>query len=619
MSRIALFACLLVAAWQPESIAEPEPASPTTSITYCEFGLPRTLDPHRASDVDSFRHAMHVYETLLEYAPFGQALLQPCLASEMPDYDREKFTYTFHLRDDIYFADDDCFPDGKGRKVTAADIVFSFKRLAAVPDSAGYWVLEGQIAGLDDFRARALDFTKFVPHEDTPDEYILAEGWWKHLDSEVEGLTAVDERTVRFALNQAYPQFLHAITLPYGAVVAREAASKHNLSTHPVGTGPYTLETMSEIEIVYKRNTRYREVTLADVPKGSLLKPFEGKKLPLTDELRYEIALEDTGEFDGFMEKRYPVSGVDKNQITKVIDVDALKAGKTGDNLLNSEFGKLGLRLIDNAEPTLHYIAFNMSDPAFGTPAGDKGRALRRAFAMCIDRRDYIDRHMNGRGFPAHQMLPAGVPGHDKACALASQTCDPVTARKILVDAGFSVKPDGDGWITMDGDSQVELVVCFRSTSETMKLYAGWLTESALQVGIKMKAELLTFAEFLERQNEGAGQAFDAGWVMDYPDAQNLLQLLYGPYKPPGINSAAYNSSEYNKLYEEMAGLRDEVPEEAARKKKLIVKMHEVFEQDAPWVLMDFRRTFSLQWSGYATTPPNPFAYGECKYAFLTK
>lgn len=39
------------------------------------------------------------------------------------------------------------------------------------------------------------------------------------------------------------------------------------------------------------------------------------------------------------------------------------------------------------------------------------------------------------------------------------------------------------------------------------------------------------------------------GWTMDYPDAQNTMQLFFGPNSSPGSNSANYDNEEFNRLY----------------------------------------------------------------------
>jgi ABC-type transport system substrate-binding protein len=102
---------------------------------------------------------------------------------------------------------------------------------------------------------------------------------------------------------------------------------------------------------------------------------------------------------------------------------------------------------------------------------------------------------------------------------------------------------------------------------------------------------------------------------MDYPDAQNMLQLLYGPNKPPGINSASYASKRYDDLYDEMARLSDVVDEELARKKDLIRQMHEQLDTDVPWVLIEFRVKYILNHQWYTPPKPNEFAYTYIKFA----
>ena len=106
--------------------------------------------------------------------------LIPALAAETPTYDADELSYTVKLRKDIFFQDDRCFHEdargksyrdsdegegeqgqqGQGRNLVAEDIAYSFKRLAALPDSGGFWVIEGQIKGLDEFRNEALKLSK---------------------------------------------------------------------------------------------------------------------------------------------------------------------------------------------------------------------------------------------------------------------------------------------------------------------------------------------------------------------------------------------------------------------------------------------------------------------------
>ena len=71
----------------------------------------------------------------------------------MPTISDDGLTYIFKLRKGIYFQDNPCFVNGKGRELTAHDFVYSIKRVADVKNSSsGYWAFDGRIKGLDNFR-----------------------------------------------------------------------------------------------------------------------------------------------------------------------------------------------------------------------------------------------------------------------------------------------------------------------------------------------------------------------------------------------------------------------------------------------------------------------------------
>ncbi len=46
---------------------------------------------------------------------------------------------------------------------------------------------------------------------------------------------------------------------------------------------------------------------------------------------------------------------------------------------------------------------------------------------------------------------------------------------------------------------------------------------------------------------------YSQGWGLDYPDAENVFQLYYGPNAAPGANTANFRNAEYDKLYEQAA------------------------------------------------------------------
>ena len=238
-----------------------------------------------------------------------------------------------------------------------------------------------------------------------------------------------------------------------------------------------------------------------------------------------------------------------------------------------------------------------------------------------------ISLHTSLPGLQDRVTLPRLLAGLILIAVALVATAGPALERKADIAAFLTalehveqskVEGAGDNWTCKypDTQKQVTFTLLFRSTADAMKQVAVFMSDSARKVGINLETELMTFPEFLRRQDEGTGQAYDAGWVMDYPDAQNILQLLYGPNKPPGINSASYNSKRYNSLYEELAPLDDSKESDLKRKIEIIRQMHEQLEEDTPWVLLEFRVIFKLYHDWHIPPKPNAFAYTYLKFEY---
>jgi oligopeptide transport system substrate-binding protein len=208
--------------------------------------------------------------------------------------------------------------------------------------------------------------------------------------------------------------------------------------------------------------------------------------------------------------------------------------------------------------------------------------------------------------------------GHFDDYHSPAQIYDPEAGIEILREAGYIIEGSGANLVARDPDTrrQATVTVSLRRNDDAARDYARFLQSSGAKVGVRVNSEMMTFAEWLRRRGENDGQIFDSGWIMDYPDAQNMLQLLYGPNRPPGVNGAAYASSEYDVLYEEMVTLDENNPEQLARKLELITQMNEVLDRDVPWILMVNREDVVLYHDWYIPPKPNPFAYTFIKFEY---
>ena len=132
--------------------------------------------------------AIHqLYNTLVEVD--DSLNIVPSLAKRW-DISEDRKTYTFHLRNDVFFHDDACFPNGKGRKLTAHDVVYSFKRITdKATASPGSWIFNEKV------------------------------------DS-INGFTAIDDTTFQLKLVRPYIPILGILSMQYCSIVPEEAVEK---------------------------------------------------------------------------------------------------------------------------------------------------------------------------------------------------------------------------------------------------------------------------------------------------------------------------------------------------------------------------------------------------------
>lgn len=79
-------------------------------------GKVKTLDPALAADLASRNMTANVYDTLLQYSYSERPYkLEPSMLTALPESNHDMSSYTFKLRDDLYFRDDRCFKEQSKR------------------------------------------------------------------------------------------------------------------------------------------------------------------------------------------------------------------------------------------------------------------------------------------------------------------------------------------------------------------------------------------------------------------------------------------------------------------------------------------------------------------------
>lgn len=550
-------------------------------VLYGQTARIKGLDPARAGDVASSAIVGRIYEGLLEYAYLDRPYhLQPMLASAMPDISADGRTYTFHIRKGIFFQDDPCFPGGTGRELTAEDFVYSIKRIADLKNSSsGYWAFNGRIVGLDEFRAASAG--------KAPTAY----------DAPVEGLSAPERYVFQINLKESYPQLLWVLAMHYAFAVPREAVEFYGAGfvNHPVGTGPYILEKWKHnYRIEFVRNPKWAETgrietypsTGTEAARAAGLLDDAGRPLPFIDRIVQYVVDDAATSWMMFLAGQFSFSSILRDNWDAVIKPDSG---------LVEELKGQGVELLSSPTLNLYYIGFNLDDPVVG-----KNKKLRQALS-CAFNPELLVQYYNGRVAPVYGPLPDPLAGFKPQPTAYSFNIE--KARQLLAEAGY---PDG---IDPATGRRLELMLELGGATPDVRQVVDLMAGMFDKVGVVLKASYNNWPAFLDKMDRRQAQMFELGWVADYPDAENFLQLFYSANASPGPNHANYANSQFDRLYEQM---RIMLP--GAEKDRLCEQMADLIIEDCPWVFMYQPMDFAVIHDWLKNYSLHDFPYTMVKY-----
>ncbi|HEY9257369.1 ABC transporter substrate-binding protein [Chitinophaga sp.] len=345
-----------------------------------------SLDPAFAKSQEVIWAVKQLYNTLVE--PDSNLVIRPSLAKQWR-VSADHRTYTFDLRTDVYFHDSDIFPGGKGRRMTAADVVYSLRRIMdPVTASPGAWIFNGKLS---------------------PDS----------------GFRALNDSTFELTLYRPFHPVLGILSMQYCSIVPHEAIEKYgkDFRNHPCGTGPFRFFLWDEGQaLVLHRNPGYFE------------KDSTGHRLPYLEAVQVSFLDSKASEFLLFRQ----------GQLDFMNDIDA----SFKDEVLTKQ-GKLRKewegKMVLNKHPYLNteYLGF-LTDPNNALVKGSPTRLqkIRQAINYGIDRTKMMTYLRNGIGTAAMAgFVPAGLPSFDSA-RVKGYSYNPAMSRQLLREAGY---PDGQG------------------------------------------------------------------------------------------------------------------------------------------------------------------------------
>ncbi len=345
-----------------------------------------SLDPAFAKN-QSIMWAVHqLYNTLVEVDKDLNIVSSLAKSWEIsPD----RLTYTFHLRNDIFFHDDNAFANGQGRRLNAQDVVYSFTRIIDKQTaSPGAWIFNRKVDSVNGFRA-------------------------------------IDDTTFQLKLIRPYMPILGILSMQYCSIVPKEAVEKYgtDFRQHPVGTGPFAFVAWEEGQaLILKKNKNYFE------------KDSVGNRLPYLDGIKISFYDSKATEFLLFRQKQLDfINDMESSFKDEVLT-------KKGTLRKNWE-GKIVLQT--HPYLNIEYLGIlvdSSNELVRNSPM--KLKKIRQAINYGFDRRKMILYLRNSLGIPAESgFVPAGLPSFDSS-KVKGYYYDPAKTRRLLAEAGF---PDGQG------------------------------------------------------------------------------------------------------------------------------------------------------------------------------
>ncbi len=453
----------------------------------------RSLYPDNVIDIPAHNIASQVYEGLVKLSSKDLTII-PSLATRW-EHNADFTVWTFHLRKGVKFHDDPCFPDGKGREVTANDFKWCFDNLCtASPQNEQFEVTcKNRVVGADEY------------FQLSSEKKALPAGG-------VSGVKVVDDSTLQINLTAHFGGFLNLLTEPGCWVFPKEALDKYGIDMriHTVGTGPFMLKEANEDQaIILVRNPNYWGYD------------SHGNQLPYLDAVHFSFVHEKKSELlefqQGNLEMMYQIPIEIIPQILGQMNTNETSTNKVDYTL--------------DVKPA-------MSSYMFGFQDQDKiftNKYLRQALNYAIDRDKIVTFTLQGEGIPGTYGIvpPQAFPGYNYKL-LKGYNYDPDKAKEMLAKAGY---PNGKDF------PEVTLQTSSDGGQRNVQIAEVLQKMFKENLNITVKINAVPFPQHVDAFLRGKVQIFQEQWTADYPDPQTFLELCYGGNVPKDTGGLAYTNA----------------------------------------------------------------------------
>ncbi len=516
---------------------------------------PETLDPALNSAVDGGNMLITLYETLLIIDEDNN--VQPGQAEKYTVSD-DGLTWTFTMRDGLKWSD--------GSDLNAKDFEYAFKRLADTNLAAPYGeTVIGMIDGYQDAIGNPDDDGKPTT---TPDIDKL------NVKASEDGKTL----TIKLAYPCSYFDKIVAFATMSPVQKATVESNGDAWATKPetyVCNGPYMISEWTPSErIVCKKNPYYN---------GG----WDSDRI-VTEQLTFLLLEDSSASYSAYTSgQALLIKDVPTEEIPSLT-----KAEDGGDFYVDPILGT-------------YYLNVNLEREPFNDVN------VRKALSLAIDREYVANTIMQGTYSPAYNFVGPSIDDSDGAGKFLENSiaanggntyiskdykANLEEAKKALAEAGY---PDGKGFPTITYST---------NDSGYHKALAEYLQQAYKELGITMKIDIVDWSSFTPQRRAGDYDMARNGWVMDYNDASNMIELFYSTN---GNNDGKYSSKAFD------AALDKSKVADKAEHFKALHEAEKIMSEDYACIPVAYYNDFWLQSSKLKGTWHSPYGYWYFQYAYV--
>jgi len=358
---------------------------------------------------------------------------------------------------------------------------------------------------------------------------------------DVVGVEVVDDLTLRLTIDEPKGFFLAKLTYPTAYVVDRENVERGGQmwSTQPNGSGPFKLAAYESGQAVIslQRNDHYYR-----------------DPQPILQEVRY-IINSPLDPLAGY-EQGFSTTGGVTYSVAK-IGPDALS--NIGDNLAS--------QLVPVNLMSVYYIGFNVNQPPFDEVN------VRRAFNLALDKRKIVKAYQVDSSV-ANGIVPLNMPGYQNP-DLSDYEFDLEHARDLIAASSYG---------TASNLPPITLYV-----SDPDSIHNNIIASYKENLGLDITLQPVPWVDYLANLNQPdmPYQMFYLGWIADYPDPQNFLEILF--HSESSQNYGGYHNSTVDELLNRARGTQD-----ATQRLALYRDVEQMLLDDAAWIPLYFETEYWL-------------------------